>query len=82
MVEAHEAPGPMLEAVHRAVLELEARVEEAYPVLHIELGPLWTGTLQTVFPTAATRGRALPSAAPAPLAVAASAPPVGAPGAA
>ena len=75
MVEAHEAPGPMLEAVHRAVLGLEARVEEAYPVLHIELGPLWTGTLQTVFPTASSRDRA-----PVPQA-AAPALPVGAPGA-
>jgi hypothetical protein len=89
MVEAHEAPGPMLEAVHRAVLELEARVEEAYPVLHIELGPLWTGTLQTVFPTASSRGRApappaptLAPLTPPPAAPAPSALPVGAPGAA
>ncbi|MEA3203336.1 MAG: hypothetical protein QOI63_1011 [Thermoplasmata archaeon] len=86
MVEAHEAPGPMLEAVHRAVLDLEARVEEAYPVLHVEMGPLWTGTLQTVFPTASSRDR-VPAPLAAPLALPAAAPssapaPTGAPGAA
>ena len=27
----------------------EADVEEAYPVFHHEMGPVWTGTLQAVF---------------------------------
>ena len=49
LVEAPEAPGPLLEAVHRAALELEASAAETYPVFHHELGPLWTGTLQSVF---------------------------------
>lgn len=49
LVESDEAPGPFLEAVHRATLELEAGVEAAYPVLHHEMGPVWTGTLQSVF---------------------------------
>jgi hypothetical protein len=63
VVEAREAPGPLLEAVHRAVLELEARVEEAYPVLHVEMGPVWTGTLQAVFTTRKARDPP-PAAAP------------------
>jgi hypothetical protein len=49
LVEAHESPGPLLEAVHRAALDLEKGVEAAYPVLHHEMGPVWTGTLQAVF---------------------------------
>jgi len=52
LVEAAEAPGPLLEAVHRAAIDLERGVEEAFPVFHHELGPLWTGTLQAVFPQA------------------------------
>lgn len=49
LVEAAEAPGPLLEAVQRAAVELEAGVAAAYPVFHHELGPVWTGTLQAVF---------------------------------
>lgn len=49
LVEATEAPGPLLEAVQRAAIELEAGVAAAYPVFHHELGPVWTGTLQAVF---------------------------------
>ena len=49
LVQANEDPGPLLEAVHRAALELEEGVEAAYPVFHHELGPVWTGTLQAVF---------------------------------
>lgn len=49
LVESPEAPGPLLEAVHRAALQLEAGVEVAYPVFHHEMGPVWTGTLQAVF---------------------------------
>jgi len=58
LVEANEEPGPLLEAVHRAALELEAGVEAAYPVFHHEMGPVWTGTLQAVFepPGAAATG--------------------------
>lgn len=55
LVEANEAPGPLLEAVHRAALDLEKGAEAAYPVFHHEMGPVWTGTLQAVFePPAAT----------------------------
>lgn len=53
LVEANEAPGPLLEAVHRAALDLERGVEAAYPVFHHEMGPVWTGTLQAVFEPAA-----------------------------
>lgn len=49
LVEAPESPGPLLEAVQRAALELEAAAKAAYPVFHHELGPVWTGTLQAVF---------------------------------
>ena len=55
LVEANEAPGPLLEAVHRAALDLEKGAEAAYPVFHHEMGPVWTGTLQAVFePASAT----------------------------
>lgn len=53
LVEANEAPGPLLEAVHRAAVDLERGAEAAYPVFHHELGPVWTGTLQAVFETPA-----------------------------
>jgi hypothetical protein len=49
LVEASEAPGPLLEAVHNAAVDLEAGVAAAYPVFHHEMGPVWTGTLQSVF---------------------------------
>jgi hypothetical protein len=49
LVESPESAGPLLEAVHHAALQLEAGVEEAYPVFHHEMGPVWTGTLQAVF---------------------------------
>ena len=49
LVEADEEPGPLLEAVHRAALDLERSAEVAFPVFHHEMGPVWTGTLQAVF---------------------------------
>lgn len=49
LVEAHESPGPLLEAVQRAAVELERGAADAYPVFHHEMGPVWTGTLQSVF---------------------------------
>ncbi|HEX2065926.1 MAG TPA: hypothetical protein VHI93_03855 [Candidatus Thermoplasmatota archaeon] len=49
LVESPESPGPLLEAVHHAALQMEAGVEAAYPVFHHEMGPVWTGTLQAVF---------------------------------
>ncbi len=49
LVHADESAGPLVEAVHRAVTELEAAVRSAYPVFHHEMGPVWTGTLQSVF---------------------------------
>lgn len=50
LVESNEAAGPFLEEVRRAVAELEQGVQEAYPMFHREMGPLWTGTLQVLFP--------------------------------
>jgi hypothetical protein len=50
LVESPEKPGPLLEAVHRAVVALEKGVKAAYPVFHHEMGPVWTGTLQAIFP--------------------------------
>lgn len=49
VVEADEEPGPMLEAVHRAVAAMEEEVRGQYPVFHHQLGPVWAGTLQAVF---------------------------------
>ena len=49
IIESEEAPGPLLEAVQRAAVELEERTAAAYPVLHHEIGHIWTGTLQAVF---------------------------------
>ena len=49
VVESDEASGPLVEAVHRATLELEAGVAIAFPVFHHQMGPVWTGTLQSVF---------------------------------
>jgi hypothetical protein len=49
LVESTEAPGPLLEAVHHAAVQLEQGAAQAYPVFHHELGPVWTGTLQAVF---------------------------------
>ena len=49
LVESSEAPGPLVEEVHRAARALELGVEAAYPVLHHEMGPVWTGQLQSVF---------------------------------
>ncbi len=49
LVEAPESPGPLLEAVQRATVELEQGAAAAYPVFHHEMGPVWTGTLQAVF---------------------------------
>jgi hypothetical protein len=49
LIESEEAPGPLLEAVQRAAVELEQGTAAAYPVLHHEMGPIWTGTLQAVF---------------------------------
>lgn len=73
VVEAFESPGPMLEAVQRAVFELEQRVEEAFPVLHVEMGPVWTGTLQAIYyqtpkpQDALATSTAKPDATPAPM---------------
>lgn len=51
LVEADEAAGPFVEAVFHAVADLEQGVRHAYPIFHREMGPLWTGTLQVLFPT-------------------------------
>lgn len=79
IVEAIEAPGPLLETIYRVVVELEARVEAAFPVLYHEIGPVWTGTLQAVFPAPKARTPP-PTASPPATEPAAPTPPVGAPG--
>ncbi len=48
LIEANESPGPMLEAVAAAMMDLENGASEAYPIFHAEMGPVWTGTLQAV----------------------------------
>lgn len=49
LIEAHEDPGPLLEAVARAMQDMDEGVAAKYPVFHHEMGPVWTGTLQSVF---------------------------------
>lgn len=49
LVESDEELGPLVEAVHQAVVRMEQEVGAAYPVFHHEMGPVWTGTLQSVF---------------------------------
>lgn len=49
LVEADEEVGPLVEAVHRAAVDLESGVARTYPIFHHEMGPVWTGTLQAVF---------------------------------
>lgn len=55
LVEADEDPGPFVEAVFRAVMELDDSVARSYPMFHHELGSLWEGTLQVVFPAEPSR---------------------------
>ncbi len=50
LVEANESPGPLVEAVARAMQDLERGAARTYPLFHQEMGPVWTGTLQAVFP--------------------------------
>lgn len=50
LVEADEDPGPFVAAVFRAVTEMDDGIARTYPVFHHELGSLWEGTLQVVFP--------------------------------
>jgi hypothetical protein len=49
LVEADESMGPLVEQVAVAMGDLENGVQEAYPMFHAEMGPVWTGTLQAVF---------------------------------
>lgn len=53
LVETKEVEGVTVERVARAVGDLEATVKERYPVFHSEMGPVWTGTLQVIFPAVA-----------------------------
>lgn len=50
LVEANESPGPLLEAVASAMKDLDAGAARAYPMFYQEMGSVWTGTLQAVFP--------------------------------
>ena len=53
LVETKECEGVTVERVARAVSALESGVKERYPVFHHEMGPVWTGTLQVIFPAVA-----------------------------
>lgn len=53
LVDTKECEGPAVERVARAVRDLEAGVKARYPVFHHEMGPVWTGTLQVIFPAVA-----------------------------
>lgn len=52
LVETKEVEGPAVERVARGVSNLEDEVHDKYPVFHREMGPVWTGTLQVIFPVA------------------------------
>jgi hypothetical protein len=65
LIEADEAPGPLLEAVARAMQDMESGVAAAYPIFHTEMGPVWTGTLQSVFAPDPAPRRAKPVPGPA-----------------
>lgn len=52
LVETKEVEGPAVERVARGVSDLEDDVRAKYPVFHHEMGPVWTGTLQVIFPVA------------------------------
>lgn len=53
LVETGVAPGMAVEALANAMAGVEAQLKENYPVFSKEMGPAWTGTLQTIFPEAA-----------------------------
>ncbi|MGB1697644.1 MAG: hypothetical protein ACPHK8_04535 [Thermoplasmatota archaeon] len=53
LIQAEESPGPFLETVAQGMMKLEHMVSQTYPVFHREMGPVWTGTLQSVFPQCA-----------------------------
>lgn len=50
LVETKEVEGITVERVAKSVREMEASVEDRYLVFHHEMGPVWTGTLQVIFP--------------------------------
>ncbi len=52
LVETKEVEGVTVERVARGVSKLEDEVRATYPVFHHEMGPVWTGTLQVIFPVA------------------------------
>jgi hypothetical protein len=49
LVESTEAPGRFLEAVHAAVLRMEADIAKSHPAFYAQMGSAWTGSLQVVF---------------------------------
>lgn len=42
--------GLLMDAVEDAARELEGSLQAAFPGFHQQLGPAWTGTLQSVYP--------------------------------
>ncbi len=58
LVDADEDPGPFVAAVGDAVEELDEGMRRTYPLLRHEMGRLWGGSLQVVFPSAWLHGNA------------------------
>ncbi len=52
LVDADEDPGPFVAAVGDAVEALDEGMRETYPMLRREMGRIWGGSLQVVFPLA------------------------------
>ena len=48
LIETKECIGPAVEAVARALTEVEEIVAKRYPVFHHEMGPVYTGTVQVI----------------------------------
>ncbi len=49
VLECDEAPGVFMTATRTAVEAMEREVASRYPVLHHEMGGVWTGTIQAAF---------------------------------
>jgi len=50
LVESDEGAGQLLEATARAVQKMDDAMRARYPVFWHEMGPVWTGTLEAIFP--------------------------------
>lgn len=50
VVQGHEDTGPFVGALASALVAVERSVAKRYPVMHAELGSVFTGSLQVVLP--------------------------------